>query len=68
MVGRIERLCDTVIRLESFAGSDKATNPIYKEYNGRSNGLVNIDIELTVSGLELSPSKTILAVKMSIQR
>ncbi|XP_041472160.1 elongator complex protein 4-like [Lytechinus variegatus] len=33
-VRRIERLCDTVIRLESFAGSDKETNPVYKEYHG----------------------------------
>lgn len=33
-IGRIERLSDTVIRLESFLGSDKETNPIYKDYHG----------------------------------
>ncbi|KAK3745864.1 hypothetical protein QZH41_013222 [Actinostola sp. cb2023] len=31
---RIERLCDTVVSLESFAGSDKETNPLYKDYHG----------------------------------
>ncbi|XP_063971413.1 uncharacterized protein LOC129268470 isoform X2 [Lytechinus pictus] len=35
-VRKIERLCDTVIRLESFAGSDKETNPVYKEYHEAS--------------------------------
>jgi hypothetical protein len=32
----VERLCDTVVRLESFAGSDKETNPTYKDYHGTS--------------------------------
>ncbi|BFZ03948.1 hypothetical protein BsWGS_06987 [Bradybaena similaris] len=31
---RVERLADTVIRLESFAGSDKEKNPVFKEYHG----------------------------------
>ena len=31
---RLERLCDCVIRLESFAGSVKEQNPLYKEYHG----------------------------------
>ena len=31
---RIEKLCDSVIRLESFAGSVKEQNPVYKEYHG----------------------------------
>ncbi|CAH1787088.1 unnamed protein product [Owenia fusiformis] len=30
----IERLCDTVVNLESFAGTNKETNPAYKEYHG----------------------------------
>ena len=33
-VRRLERLCDCVIRLESFAGSVKEQNPLYKEYHG----------------------------------
>ncbi|XP_033753392.1 elongator complex protein 4-like [Pecten maximus] len=33
-VSRLERLCDTVVHLESFAGSDKEKNPAYKEYHG----------------------------------
>jgi len=31
---RIHHCCDTVIALESFAGSEKATNPMYNEYHG----------------------------------
>ena len=31
---RLERLCDAVVRLESFAGSDKEQNPLYKDYHG----------------------------------
>ena len=30
----MERLCDSVVRLEAFAGSDKETNPIYQDYHG----------------------------------
>ena len=33
-VRRLERLCDCVVRLESFAGSVKEQNPVYKEYHG----------------------------------
>ncbi|KAJ8299564.1 hypothetical protein KUTeg_023624 [Tegillarca granosa] len=33
-IKRIEKLCDTVVELESFAGSDRETNPIFKEYHG----------------------------------
>lgn len=33
-VRRLERLCDSVIQLESFEGSEKEQNPIYKEYHG----------------------------------
>ncbi|XP_064602901.1 LOW QUALITY PROTEIN: elongator complex protein 4-like [Liolophura sinensis] len=34
---RIERLGDTVVALQSFAGSDKEKNPLYKEYHGLFN-------------------------------
>ena len=33
-VRRLERLCDTVVHLDSFVGSDKEKNPVYKEYHG----------------------------------
>ncbi|XP_057290380.1 elongator complex protein 4-like isoform X2 [Hydractinia symbiolongicarpus] len=33
-INRLEHCCDTVIRLESFAGSEKEQNPLYKEYHG----------------------------------
>ncbi|KAK7481505.1 hypothetical protein BaRGS_00027267 [Batillaria attramentaria] len=33
-VWRAERLCDTVLRLESFAGSDKEKNPAFRDYSG----------------------------------
>lgn len=33
---RIERLGDTVVGLQSFAGSEKEKNPVYKEYHGMS--------------------------------
>ncbi|XP_028409544.1 elongator complex protein 4-like [Dendronephthya gigantea] len=33
-INRVERLCDTVVKFESFAGSEKETNPIYKDYHG----------------------------------
>ena len=33
-LSRVERLCDTVVRLESFAGSEKETNPTFKDYHG----------------------------------
>ncbi|GFO07212.1 elongator complex protein 4-like [Plakobranchus ocellatus] len=33
-IQRVERLCDTVVRLESFAGSEKEKNPVFKDYHG----------------------------------
>jgi len=33
-IRRLERVSDTVIRLESFAGSSKEKNPVFKEYHG----------------------------------
>ena len=35
-VKRLERLCDAVVRLESFTGSNKEQNPLYKDYHGES--------------------------------
>jgi elongator complex protein 4 len=34
IVRRLEHLCDTVVALESFEGSDKMKNPLYKDYHG----------------------------------
>ncbi|XP_051155601.1 elongator complex protein 4 [Leptopilina boulardi] len=34
MIERLEHLSDTVVRLESFAGSDKETNVVFKDYHG----------------------------------
>lgn len=34
MIHRVRNLVDYAIELESFAGSDKETNPAFKEYNG----------------------------------
>lgn len=31
---RAERLCDTVLRLESFAASEKKKNPAFRDYTG----------------------------------
>ncbi|GAB1607936.1 elongator complex protein 4-like [Argonauta hians] len=31
---KMERLCDSVVHLESFAGSSRSENPLYKEYHG----------------------------------
>ena len=33
-VSRLESLCDTVVHVDSFAGSDKEKNPAFKEYHG----------------------------------
>jgi len=34
VIGRLEHMSDIVIKLESFAGSAKETNPLFKEYHG----------------------------------
>ncbi|KAJ0056171.1 hypothetical protein NL108_003460, partial [Boleophthalmus pectinirostris] len=34
LMGRIAKLSDTVIALESFKGSERETNPLYKDYHG----------------------------------
>ena len=36
-MSRLERLCDATVRLESFAGSDKAQSPLYQDYHGEHN-------------------------------
>lgn len=53
LVRRMERLCDTVVRIESFAGSEKEKNPVFKDYHGlvhivqipRLNSLVPAQLE-----------------------
>ncbi|XP_068673027.1 elongator complex protein 4-like isoform X2 [Montipora foliosa] len=34
LIRRMQRLCDTVVKLESFVGSDNETNPVYQDYHG----------------------------------
>lgn len=34
LIRKIERLCDTVVEVDSFVGSDKEKNPDYKDYHG----------------------------------
>ena len=34
LVRRMERLSDSVVRLESFVGSGMEGNPLYKDYHG----------------------------------
>lgn len=34
LIHRVRNLVDYAVELESFAGSDKETNPVFKEYNG----------------------------------
>ncbi|KAK3102708.1 hypothetical protein FSP39_013327 [Pinctada imbricata] len=36
-IHRIHKLCDTVVQLESFAGSEKEKNPVFAEYHGLFN-------------------------------
>lgn len=33
-MSRIRQTCDTVIALESFVGSDKMSNPLFKDFDG----------------------------------
>lgn len=35
-MGSITRLCDNAIALESFKGSERETNPLYKDYHGKN--------------------------------
>lgn len=34
LIHRVRNLVDYAVELESFAGSDKETNPVFKEYHG----------------------------------
>ncbi|XP_050410770.1 elongator complex protein 4 [Patella vulgata] len=34
---QVEKFCDTVLHLESFSGSEKEKNPVFKEYHGLLN-------------------------------
>ncbi|KAI3377100.1 hypothetical protein L3Q82_000299 [Scortum barcoo] len=34
LMGSITRLCDNAVALESFKGSERETNPLYKDYHG----------------------------------
>lgn len=35
VIARVTNLSDTVVGLESFIGSEKETNPLYKDYHGK---------------------------------
>ncbi|GIY73343.1 elongator complex protein 4 [Caerostris extrusa] len=50
---RVRQVCDTVINLESFVGSDKKSNPVFKEYNG----LLQL-VKLPVLNTFVYPNKT----------
>ena len=49
-VSQLERLCDAVVRVESFTGSDKEQNPLYQDYHGKHHNIMTFS---TVSGLSL---------------
>lgn len=53
-VRRLERLCDAAVQIESFAGSEKETNPMYEEYHG----LVHIKQLPRLNSLTLSTPDT----------
>lgn len=35
VISRVTNLSDTVVGLESFTGSGRETNPLYKDYHGK---------------------------------
>ena len=37
VIQRIEHLSDTALRLESFSGSDKEQNPVFRDFSGELN-------------------------------
>ncbi|XP_040925972.1 elongator complex protein 4 isoform X3 [Betta splendens] len=41
LMGSITRLCDNAIALESFKGSERETNPLYKDYHVDINCFIN---------------------------
>lgn len=58
---QIRNLVDYSVQLEAFAGSDKETNPIFKEYNG----LLNIKKISALNTLNaFTPETTDLAFKL----
>jgi elongator complex protein 4 len=65
IVRRLEHLCDTVVALESFEGSDKMKNPLYKDYHGlfhicrlpRINSLMTHRLETLKWGFKLRRRK-----------
>lgn len=60
-IHRIRNLVDYSIQLESFAGSEKATNPVFKEYHG----LLNIRKQSALNSLStFTPETTDLAFKL----
>lgn len=65
LIFRIRNLVDFSIELESFAGSDKETNPIFKEYHG----LLHIKKLMALNALAAhSPETYDLAFKLRRKR
>lgn len=60
-MGNITRLCDNAIALESFKGSERETNPLYKDYHGTNThtrlsfGLFSIGYTHMYRGSALKP-------------
>lgn len=66
VMGRIIRLSDTAIALESFRGSEETTNPLYKDYHGEKkhtykspNTLTENLQSLSINSLLVTPSAPI---------
>lgn len=58
---QVEHLSDIAIRLESFAGSQKETNPLFKDYHG----LLHLQKMLTLNTMALhNPDSRDLAFKL----
>ncbi len=60
LVRRLERLCDTAVQLESFAGSDQEKNPVYKEYHGKKIGDLSPHLSKIYMGHNTVPYFTVL--------
>lgn len=74
IIGRLEHLSDISIDLESFAGSSKETNPIFKDYHGllhirklpAFNTLNAQDVVFTDLAYKLRRKKFVIQVSFSI--
>ncbi len=58
VTSRLRHLCDTVVRLESFAGSDKEKNPAFREYHGEAPPVRRSVVYLDWAGLVQGHKRT----------